>query len=137
MCTVPNALTASSTQCCAESASAMSVLTKIASPLPFSALIASAARSSTTSATTTFAPSARNRSAYARPIPCPAPVMIATLSWRRPMIGFLLLQSGDEVEPLGHDRLGRCRVGPRRLHDDEGHRRLVGVLLVDVGDRLQ
>src|ERR1700690_130508 len=99
----------------------MSVLTKIASPLPSSAFMASAARSSTTSATTTLAPSARNRSAYARPIPCPAPVMIATLSWRRPMRAPLLLQAGDEVEALGHDRIRSGRVRPHGLHHHERH----------------
>src|SRR5881392_3966708 len=126
-------------QCCAESGSAMSVLTKTASPLPSSSRIAPAARSSTTSATTTLAPSARNRCAYARPIPCPAPVMIATLSWSRPIHAplRLLLEAGDEVESLGHDRFRGLGVGPLGLHDNERHARAVGLLLIDVGDLLE
>src|SRR5262245_36256226 len=140
MCTVPNASTVWSTQRCAESGSETSVWTKTASPFPSSARIASPARSSTSSATTTLAPSARKRSAYARPIPCPAPVMIATLSWSRPIVRVLrselLLQAGDEIEALGDDRLRGVRVGPLGLHDDERHAGAVGLLLVDVADLL-
>src|SRR5258707_288153 len=139
MWTVPKVETVSSTQRWAESGSAMSVFTNTASPLPSSSRIAPAARSSTTSATTTLAPSARNRCAYASPIPCPAPVMIATLSSSRPIRAplRLLLEAGDEVEPLGHDRLRRLGVGPLGLHDDERHARAIGLLLVDVGDLLE
>jgi hypothetical protein len=58
-----NASFAALAQASVESGSEMSVRTNTASPFPARDSIADAARSSLSSATTTFAPSARNRSA--------------------------------------------------------------------------
>ena len=82
---MPNCSFAFAAQVSVDGSSEMSVCTNAASPSFSSCSIAEAARSSLISATTTFAPSSRKRLAYARPMPWPAPVMIATLSSSRPM----------------------------------------------------
>src|ERR1700730_14100065 len=141
MSSVPKCATVAFAHASADCGSEMSVGTKSASHCPSSCFMARSARSSLSSATTTFAPSPRNRSAYARPIPWPAPVMIATLSCRRPTVppvrgrlDAFRLRPVDEVEALGDDRLAGRVVAPHRLHDDEGHRAALALALVHVGD---
>ena len=60
---VPNASTVAAAHACADASDEMSVCTSRTSPRPSSCPIAHSARSVSISATTTFAPSARNRSA--------------------------------------------------------------------------
>src|SRR5918994_2298178 len=100
--------------------------------------MAEAARVSLISATTTFAPSSRNRSAYASPMPWPAPVMIATLSSSRPMSGTPLvpvyLRAVNEVEALGDRRFAALLVTPHGLGHEERHGAALALLLVQVDD---
>src|ERR687898_44952 len=100
--------------------------------------MAEAARSSLISATTTLAPSSRNRLAYASPMPWPAPVMIATLSSSRPMSGTPLvpvyLRAVDEVEALGDRRFAALLVTPDGLGHDERHGAALALLLVEIDD---
>src|SRR5207302_3845341 len=89
------------------------------------------------SATTTFAPSSRNRWAYERPMPCPAPVMIATRSSSRPMLGtprLARLRAVDEVEALGDRRFAALLVTPHGLGHEERHGAALALLLVQVDD---
>src|SRR4029453_13007701 len=77
----PNASTAAAAIACVDSGDATSTRTNRAA-----APISSATRrpcASFSSATTTRAPSAASALAYTSPMPCPAPVTIATLSWNR------------------------------------------------------
>jgi hypothetical protein len=74
----PNRSTAAATIARTAAASLTSVGTPSTRPPPSS--FSAAARGSATSATTTRAPSARNRRAYAKPIPAAPPVITATLS---------------------------------------------------------
>src|SRR5688500_7593745 len=106
----------------------MSVGTKIASPKPSSSFIACSARSSLISATTTLAPSARNRLAYANPMPCPAPVMTATRSCSR---GVTSSASVDQVHASGQHELA-VLVAVLVLGDEERHRLVARRLLVEV-----
>src|ERR671911_906599 len=100
--------------------------------------MAEAARASLISATTTFAPSSRNRSAYASPMPWPAPVMIETLSWSRPLSGTPLvpgyLRAMDEVEALRDRRFASLLVTPHGLGHDERHVAALALLLVEIDD---
>src|SRR5688572_28471317 len=107
----PNASTAAAAIACVDSGDATSTRTKRAF-FP----ISSATRrpcASFSSATTTRAPSAARALAYVSPMPCPAPVTIATLSWNRMRspLGVHL----DDVDA------GAARLR-RRPHDGGGDR---------------
>src|SRR5258705_6987711 len=75
-------------------------------------------RSALTSATMTIDPSAANRCAIALPSPDPAPVTMATLSFKR-MVAFSLLFSGDSLpvkaELCGPDSYSRRGLSLVRL----------------------
>src|SRR5436309_9756665 len=86
-------------------------------------------------------------------MPWPAPVMMATRSCRRPLIGppsSMVAMSNalcpfvrspparsrpvDEVEPLGENGLAGLVVLPDRLRYDEGHYLALALLLIGVDD---
>src|ERR1035441_362432 len=91
----PKAATASAAMCATLASSDTSVRTNSAFP-PAWLICWAAARpvDSSRSAITTAAPSSANRSAVARPIPAPAPVITATLAFNRFMAVFSLVKSG-------------------------------------------
>src|SRR4030095_12873618 len=123
MSVLPNSLTAHST----------AAITWSRTPTPPGASSAPARPvSSTSSATSTFAPSRAKRRAIARPIPCPAPVTIAARPFslcisappRQPALAEPLLEHRDPVVP------------PERLavHDEQRHTEyVIGVRLLDAG----
>ena len=74
-----------STAAWTDASSAMSVGTGSTSPRADSSSAVEPHRPSSTSAMATRAPSARKRLAYSRPMPPPAPVMMATRPSSRPM----------------------------------------------------
>src|SRR6267378_1027018 len=84
--------------------SATSVRTAIASkPWRFKSAATASAAIASISATTTFAPSLANPSAYALPMPCPPPVMIATLPAKRPAMLRSSLRVPSVLRFLAHE----------------------------------
>ena len=133
----PNASTARLAIASALARSATSVRTAIASkPWRFKSAATASAAIASISATTTFAPSVANPSAYALPMPCPPPVMIATLPAKRPAMLRSSLRglnasacgpySAAQSRPRSRAtrlRAGECARAPRRGRRCDGARR--------------
>src|SRR2546428_432983 len=97
-----------------------------AGPSPAHLAATARACSSRMSAATTCAPSRAKRSAYALPMPCAAPVTIATRSRRRTELGrFLALRLALELVLQGLDR---DRVLPLQRRREAHHRPVDGDL---------